>query len=92
MFNEIVTKDMILQPVDPKTSPVYLKVIVKHGVNERKVEERLKLIDKNDRKFISIRDETRDSYWLVFGYDKYFLDFPEFKRANNLLKKRPGGL
>jgi len=86
---EIVTKDMIVEAIDPETAPVYLKVILKRTANFPKIEEKVLAIPKSDRKFVFVQNEEADSYWIIYGYDKYFRKFPEFQKAHNLFMKSP---
>jgi hypothetical protein len=86
---EVKTKDIIIYPVIPERAPAYLKIEVQPSRNFQKNAENLFKLPMCDRREIKSNDDQIPNVWNVYNYDKYFLQFPEFRRAHNLIQKQP---
>jgi hypothetical protein len=86
---EVVTKDMKIYPVIPERAPAYLKIEVRPGSNFQRITTKLFKLPMCDRREVKSNDDQVPNVWIVYNYDKYFLTFPEFRRAHNLILKQP---
>jgi hypothetical protein len=86
---EIITKDMKIYPVIPERAPAYLKIEVRPGKNFEKISLKLFRLPMSERREIKSNDDNAPDTWIVYNYDKYFPQFPEFRRAHNLILRQP---
>jgi len=86
---EVTTKEMNIYLVIPDRAPAYLKIQIRPGKNAKKLEDKLFKLPLSDRRVIKNDDpEIHPDIWIVYNYDKYFLQFPEFRRAHNLILRQ----
>jgi hypothetical protein len=86
---EVITKDMKIYPVIPERAPAYLKVEIRPGKNFQKITDKLFKLPMSDRRELKSNDAQIPNVWNVYNYDKYFLQFPEFRRVHNLILRKP---